>query len=163
MIGRSLRVLIGFCLACLAAGLTVVLFVYAPTETTDVQADRLAEIGWLSLAVATQSAVFAAPLAFIAAVFAEWQRIRGWLYYALVAVVIAAIGFIAQFRTEVSQDAAGIVGSYAAAAFLICGFVAGIVYWLVAGRSAGGQAGPVDGEIIPPAKKSDGPPARVTA
>ena len=95
MIGRAIRVLFGFVLACLAAGLTVVLFVYNPLELADLQSERLSEVGLMTLFAATHSAVFAAPFALIGAGFGEWQRIGSWMYYVLVAVAIAAIGFLA--------------------------------------------------------------------
>ena len=50
MIGRAIRVIFGFALACLAAGLTVVLFVHTPVELVDLQGERLREVGLLSLA-----------------------------------------------------------------------------------------------------------------
>ena len=95
MIGSVLRVLFGFIVACLAAGLTMVLFVYTPAEIVAERAgDRAVEALLLSLAAATQSAIFAAPFALIGAAFGEWQRIGSWLYYVTVAFVIACIGFL---------------------------------------------------------------------
>ena len=161
MIGRSLRVIFGFALACLAAGLTVVLFVYTPVELADLQSERLREVGLLSLAAATHSAVFAAPFALIGAGFGEWQRIGSWMYYVLVAIAIAAIGFAAQFWAE-AQGEASIVNNYAVTAFLLTGFVAGLVYWLFAGRFAGRRDR--EPEIISPARPAaapNGPSARV--
>jgi drug/metabolite transporter (DMT)-like permease len=161
MIGRIIRVIFGFALACLAAGLTVVLFVYTPLELVDLQSERLSEVGLLSLAAATHSAVFAAPFALIGAGFGEWQRIGSWMYYVLVAIAIAAIGFLAQFWTE-AQGEASIVNNYAVTAFLLTGFVAGFVYWLFAGRFAGRRDR--EPEIIPPprpAASPNGPSARV--
>ena len=66
----------------------------------DLQSERLSEVGLLSLAAATHSAVFAAPFALIGAGFGEWQRIGSWMYYVLVAIAIAAIGFLAQYWGE---------------------------------------------------------------
>lgn len=162
MIGRVIRVVLGFVLACLAAGLTVVLFVYTPLELTDLQSERLSEVGLMSLFAATHSAVFAAPFALIGAGFGEWQRIGSWLYYVLVAIAIAAIGFMAQFWTEATGEAS-IVNSYAVTAFVLTGLVAGTVYWLFAGRSAADR-GTMEPEILPPprpAAKPNGPPAQV--
>ena len=160
MIGRAIRVVFGFALACLAAGLTVVLFVHTPVELVDLQSERLREVGLLSLAAATHSAIFAAPFALIGAGFGEWRRIGSWMYYVLVAIAIAAIGFLAQFWAE-SQGEASIVNNYAVTAFLLSGFVAGLVYWLFAGRFARGRDR--QPEIIPPAKPaaaSNGPTAQ---
>ena len=169
MIGGMLRVIFGFVAACLAAGLCMVLFVDTPLElATEHAGDRMAEVGLLALAAATHSAIFAAPFALIGAGFGEWQRIGSWLYYALVGIAIAAVGFLTQFWTE-AEGEASIVNSYAATAFIVTGFVAGLVYWLVSGRSASGYGGQriSSGEIIPPPRsasatdKPDGPSARV--
>jgi hypothetical protein len=145
-------VVFGFALACLAAGLTVVLFVYTPLELVDLQSERLSEVGLLSLAAATHSAVFAAPFALIGAGFGEWQRIGSWMYYVLIAIAIAAVGFLAQFWTE-TQGEASIVNNYAVTAFLLTGFVAGFVYWLFAGRFARDP----EPEIIPPPRPAASP------
>ena len=164
MIRGMLRVIVGFVLACLAAGLTMVLFVYTPLElATEHAGERVSEAGLLALAAATHSAVFAAPFALIGAGFAEWQRIGSWLYYTLVGIAIAGVGFLAQFWTESRQGEASIVNSYAVTAFIVTGFVAGVVYWLVAGRSASGAGGgqTPSVEIIPPPRpEPSGRPGR---
>ena len=160
MIERILRMIFGIALACLAAGLTLVLFVYTPPELVELKSERLSEAGLLSLAAATHSAVFAAPFALIGAGFGEWRRIGSWMYYVLVAIVIAALGFLAQYWTEV-QGEASIVNNYAVTAFLLSGFVAGLVYWLFAGRFARERRR--EPEVIPPAKPaaaSNGPTAQ---
>jgi len=158
-----LRVLLGFALACLAAGLTLVLFVYTPLELAREHAgDRVSEAGLLALAVATHTAMFAAPFALIGAGFAEWRRIGGWLYYVLIGIAIAAVGFAAQSWTESGGEAQGSIrNGYAVAAFLITGGVAGLVYWLCAGRLASaraGRRGPAPNPPAPsPASQADKP------
>ena len=163
MVLGMLRVLLGFALACLAAGLTLVLFVYTPLELAREHAgDRVSEAGLLALAVATHTAMFAAPFALIGAGFAEWQRIGGWLYYVLIGIAIAAVGFAAQSWTESGGEAQGSIrNGYAVAAFLITGGVAGLVYWLCAGRLASaraGRRGPAPNPPAPsPASQADKP------
>ena len=160
MIGRTLRMIFGFVLACLAAGLTLVLFVYTPPELVELKSERLSEAALLSLAAATHSAVFAAPFALIGAGFGEWHRIGSWMYYVLIAIAIATVGFLAQYWTE-AQGAASIANNYAVTAFLVTGFVAGFVYWLFAGRFARGRN--PEPEIVPPPKPaaaSNGPSAQ---
>lgn len=153
MISGMLRVIIGFVFACLAAGFTMVLFVYTPLElATELIGERLSEAALLSLAAGTHSAVFAAPFALIGAGFGEWQRIGSWLYYVLVGIAIAGVGFLAQFWTEATGEAS-IVNSYAVTAFIVAGFVAGIVYWLFSGRYAArpdGQQTSTPDAIAPP-------------
>lgn len=163
MVLGMLRVLLGFALACLAAGLTLVLFVYTPLELAREHAGgRVSEAGLLALAVATHTAMFAAPFALIGAGFAEWRRIGGWLYYVLIGIAIAAVGFAAQSWTESGGEAQGSIrNGYAVAAFLITGGVAGLVYWLCAGRLASaraGRRGPAPNPPAPsPASQADKP------
>jgi MFS family permease len=141
MIGSILRVLFGFVLACLAAGATLVLFVYTPVELASDAGERVQEAGLLTLAAATHAAVFAAPFALIGAAIGEWRAISSWTYYALVGVVIAVIGFLVQYWSEGGREPVSILNSYALSAFLVTGLVAGLVYWLASGR----YAGPSDG------------------
>jgi drug/metabolite transporter (DMT)-like permease len=155
MIGRSLRVIFGCALAYLAVGLTLVSFIYTPLEMASAPTgDRASEAGLLSLAVATHSARYTGWLALIGMGFGEWRRIGSWMYYVLVAIAIAAIGFLAQFWAE-AQGEASIVNNYAATAFLLTGFVAGLVYWLFAGRFAGRRDR--EPEIISPARPATPP------
>lgn len=161
MIGRIVRVLVGFIVACLAAGLTIVLFVYTPVELAMDAGDRLTEVGLLSLAAATHSAVFAAPFALIGAAIGEWRNIVSWTYYALVGVLIAVVGFLVQYWSEGGGGPASILNSYALSAFLVTGLIAGLVYWLVSGRYAGVFEGsvPMDDASPPPARPMP-PPSR---
>jgi hypothetical protein len=159
MIASILRVLFGFVLACLAAGATIVLFVYTPVELAMDSVDRMEEAGLLSLAAATHTAVFAAPFALIGAAVGEWRGIGSWTYYALVGVLIAVIGFLAQYWSEGGGGPATILNSYALSAFLVTGLVGGLVYWLFSGRYASVADGSVSvGEASPPSRPA--PPAR---
>jgi hypothetical protein len=143
MLGRILRVLFGFVLACLAAGLTLVLFVYTPAELASLNAStavpRLSEAGLLALAAATHAGVFAAPVALLGAVIGEWRRHRGLGYYALLGIGIAGLGFFLQYRSEAAGDLS-ILNTYALSAFALTGLIGGLVYWLGAGRHAGGRS-----------------------
>ncbi len=140
--GRLLKVLLGFAIACLAAGITKVLFVFTPAELAslpaDVASDRMSRAMDLSLGVAAQSALFSAPFALVAAAIGEWRRISSWTYYALIGIAIALVGFLAQHSIELPGQPS-IVNNYALTAFLTSGFMAGLFYWLFAGRSAGGD------------------------
>jgi hypothetical protein len=138
MIGRLFRILSGFILACLAAGLTKVLFAYSPSELQslppEIAGDRLA----LAMPIATHAAIFSAPFALIAIWLGEWRRWRDWAYYAAAAMAIALIGFFAQYSSETEQLGWSILNSnYPLVAFLTTGFVAGLTYWLFSGRMAG--------------------------
>ncbi len=149
MIGTLARVLYGFLLACLTAGLVKVLFVMTPYELaaspSGVLLERLGQMALLTLLAATHSAIFAAAFMLIAAGVGEWLKIRTLPYYLLAGVAIALLGFAAQFSSEAGGQPT-VLNNYALKAFLTAGFFSGLVYWLSAGRSAGGGAAAADGD-----------------
>jgi hypothetical protein len=140
------RVLIGFLIACIAAALTSLLFVVTPVEligwlSVDDGGERFARFGLLWLAATTQSVIFSALFALLAVVIAEWLGQRGWVYYVNSGVLIAVLGFLAQWASEpTGQNWSVVNSSYPLVAFLATGFVGGFVYWMWAGRFAGGTA-----------------------
>ncbi len=144
MLLAIVRVLLGFAVACLAAGVVQVLFVITPAEIASSGPSALMErvrgAGVLWLIAATQSAVFAAPFALVAAGLAEWQGIRGRVYYAFGGLGIAIAGFLTQLAGETGGQT--VVNGYALAMFVVTGLAAGLVYWVAAGRLAcrGGPA-----------------------
>src|SRR5690606_38127684 len=86
-------------------------------------------------------------------------RLRSWLYYASVGVIIALGGFSAEYLNEVPGEPS-ILNNYALAAFLAAGILGGLAYWLFAGRRAGGRRG----DAPPPTEVTDegGPVAHAT-
>lgn len=142
MIRSTVRILTGLIAAYVAAGLVQALFVVTPWEMAGAAtpAERLETASYFAGVAATQSAVFATPFAVLAVLFAEWQGIRSWVFYALAGLAIALAGFAAQYSSE--GGGATIMNDYAFRAFLTTGFVAGFVYWMIAGRSGGGAAVP---------------------
>lgn len=130
------RVLFGLILACVAAALTQVVFAVPPLHTAAAEFDR----GELTLLAATHFMLFSAPFALVAAAIAEWQAIRSFGFYAFTAIAIALAGFAAQYVSEGTDLT--ILNDYAIKAFLSAGFAGGLVYWIVAGRNAGGA--PID-------------------
>lgn len=134
MAAKLTRVLLGFLAANLVAGLVLVLFVVTPSDIA-ADSDRMPGAGLLALSAATQSAIFSAAFALLAAAFAEWQNLRGWLYYALTGVAIAAAGLMVQYSGEAPTQT--ILNDYAVRAFMATGILAGLTYWFIAGRRAG--------------------------
>lgn len=137
-----LRVIFGFVVACLVAGVVTVAFVVTPADVAslapDAQAERLASAGVLALLAATHSAIFAFPFAIITITVSEIWRIRSWVYHAVAGTLIAFAGLAAEVAQEVPGQPS-ILNNYAAAAFLAIGVLSGSAYWLVAGRGAGGR------------------------
>ena len=140
MIVRGVRVIVGFGIACLAAALTLVLFVYTPAETlgmpSGMRADRLAEAWQFTLAVTPHVAIFSAAFALLGIALAEARGIAAWPYYVLVGIGIAVAGFMMQHFTE-SPRQPTILQNYALVAFLVAGAAGGLVYWYLSGRYAG--------------------------
>lgn len=142
MIASFLRIIFGFVLACLAAAATKVAFVITPTDILalepNARLEQLARAGVLMLAVATQSAIFAAPFAAIVIFFGHRHRLRGWPFYVFTGLIISLLGFATLFVTE-SSGIPTIANAYAAAAYTFAGMIGGYVYWVVSGRLAGSK------------------------
>jgi hypothetical protein len=158
MMSTLARVITGFVLACLTAGLVQVLFVITPAQLlgapSEVFPQRAGEVGVLALLASTHSAIFASAFALIAVVIGEYMRIRLLPYYLLAGTMIAVLGFVAQYASEVAGQPT-IFNTYAMMAFLTSGFCAGLVYWLVAGRgghSTRGSSRHVDTSGVPTPK-----------
>lgn len=136
------RVLLGFTLACLTAGLVQVLYVITPSDLAGspggLIAERLGGTAVLALETATHFAIFAFAFTLIATGFAEWLGIRALPYYLAAGVLIALLGFAAQFSSEAGGQPS-VLNNYALQAFITTGFFAGLVYWLISGQFAGGQ------------------------
>ncbi len=125
-------------LASLAAGLVTVLFVDIDVLSGPI--DRLpktlAVTIDLALLAATHIGIFSFVFVLITAAIGEWFSIRKLAFYLVIGVVIALLGFSAQYASEVVGQAT-IFNNYAIKAFLTVGFVGGFVYWLAAGQFAG--------------------------
>ena len=140
MLAALTRIVFGLILACLTAGLVQTLFVVTPFDLANADAvpESLANAGLLTLFAATHSAVFVAPFGVIAALLGEWQHVRQLLYYALIGIVIAMAGLFLLHMSE--AGGLTILNPYALIAYFMTGLIAGLVYWLVAGRFAGSRS-----------------------
>ena len=140
------RVLLGFVLACLVAGLVQVFYVRTPSEFAAVPANELPYLAGnsleLALLAATHSAIFSAAFALIIAGISEWLSLKTIAYSLAAGMGIALLGFVAQYSSEVSGQPS-ILNNYALQAYLTAGFFAGLTYWLVAGRYAGIRRDPI--------------------
>ena len=130
MLVSLIRFVLGFVAAVLVAGAVQVAFVAGADLMAGASTSRLESLGLLVLLAATQSAVFSAPFAVLAAVVAGSQRLRSALYYAAVGIAIAIAGFFAQYVGEAGPGT--ILNRYALAAYVASGLAAGLSYWYVA-------------------------------
>ncbi|MBS0252107.1 MAG: hypothetical protein JSR78_13695 [Proteobacteria bacterium] len=138
LIGTLARIVFGLTLASLAAGLVTVLFVDigALSGTSQQWPKSLTEVIDLSLLAATHIAIFSSAFVLIAALIGEWFSIRTLSYYLLAGIVIALLGFSAQYASEVAGQPT-IFNNYAIKTFLTVGFFGGFIYWLAAGQFTG--------------------------
>jgi hypothetical protein len=134
MLRSALRILVGFAAACLVAGATQVLFVVDPNGIF-ASRESAAAAGLLTAMAATQAATFALPFAVIAIGVSEIFGLRGWLTFTVWGVLIALSAYATVVAGEGGQ--VSLRNSYALWAFVASGAVAGITYWLLAGRAAG--------------------------
>lgn len=161
MLATFARVLTGFVLACLTAGLAQILFIMTPAQFVQLTAqgfqERASQAGVLTLLAATHAAIFSAAFTLIAGGIGESFRIRTPVYYIATGAIIAALGFTAQYASEVAGQPT-IFNAYAMTAFAVSGLLAGFVYWLAAGRYAGGPeiesigSKPSGSDTAPPVK-----------
>ena len=127
MLVSLIRFFLGFVAAVLVAGVVQVAFV---AGTDVLSGARLQGLGLLVLLAATQSAVFSAPFAILAAMVAASQPIRSLVYFAAVGLAIGLAGFVAQYVGEAGPET--ILNRYALAAYVVSGLAAGLAYWYVA-------------------------------
>ena len=87
------------------------------------------KLGLIGIAGVSAFAVLGGPLVLVAALVGEAFRIRSWVYYAFAGGLASAAGLVT-LGTE------GFIHNQIAA-MIASGLVAGLVYWLIAGRGAG--------------------------
>jgi hypothetical protein len=142
---RIVRVVLGFALACLAAAVTLVAFVYAPGNWAalgaELSGERLSEAGFFALVITPHVIVAAALPALLAAFYAETRKVAGWAFYGLAGIGVGLAGFLLQHLTE-APDLESIFQAYALIAFLTAGLIGGLVYWAASGRFAVRAAAP---------------------
>lgn len=138
LVATLARIIFGLALASLGAGLVTVLFVDVDvlTGAANDLPKTIGETVDLALLAATHIAIFSFVFVFIAAAIGEWFSIRVLSFYLLVGVIIALLGFTAQYMSEVAGQPT-IFNNYAVKAFVTVGFFAGFIYWLAAGQFAG--------------------------
>lgn len=135
------RVMFGFLLASLAAGLVTVMFVTTPIDVLTEPIERLPKTAGetieLGLLAATHLGIFASVFVLIVAILSESFSVRSLTFYLFAGVAISMLGFVAQYASEVVGQPTTILNNYAVKAFLTIGFFGGFFYWLAAGQFAG--------------------------
>jgi hypothetical protein len=140
---RFFAVGFGFILAILAGSITLFLLggrwaaeeanAFTPQDADDVWRLVNAGLGVIAFFFTVAPVLTLLP-ALAAAVIGEVARVRSLLYYLVAGGASAALMPLIATNAEVTQNS-----TYAAPYFSImatAGFVAGLVYWLIAGRNA---------------------------
>lgn len=138
MFAALFRILFGLFVAAIVAGCVQVMFALTPAELAVAGPDRWLIAATWAADTAVFSLVFAAPLVLLIGIFSEVLRVRSFAFYILAGVFVALAGFAALYSNEGPTDPT-LANSYAIATYLTTGFVSGLMYWLVAGRFAGGR------------------------
>lgn len=134
---RLVMITIGFIAAAMTAG---VLIAFMTKVITPSEVGQLSDTGFdagliiLAMALASIAGYVAFFPAMLIIIFSELSQRRSWLYYAICGGVTAALTplIITLFKDSERQS------DYETFAMTVAaGMIAGIVYWLVAGRNAG--------------------------
>ena len=137
---RTLVIAFAFLVSCMVAAFVVAYGLVAPelSDFTRGSPEYFLVLLFLGGAAGMVTPVYVFAPSFIAILVAEMFSLRSVLYYALCG---AFIGALAYFLTDVSARMQG-TGTVAPITrelqyLTAAGIIAGFVYWLIAGRSAG--------------------------
>jgi hypothetical protein len=140
---RIIRILIGWLVACFGAALTYAILGHSP-GTLDAaldQAPTILDKGFAdSMSLTAAIAFFSAIPALLGVQYAEQYSIRSWMYYAILSLVFAVAAYWLAIGAETvpSKTEGSLYGTVTLA---LMGLVFGTIYWLLAGRYAGLDAG----------------------
>jgi len=139
VLARLVVIVAGYCLACLSGAAMLLLVapetgLFNPPPYSDTL-DLLARALTLINLILDAPVLLAAGLALSAVVLSEIARFKGWAYHALSWGASGALAAAASPWLWAAGAPLGIAQEIMIA-FLAAGFVAGCVYWLVAGKNA---------------------------
>lgn len=140
LLGRLIVIAFGFFLASLAAALTATAGLdraYGFTTATGDPFGDFVTVWVLSVLVSAMAiSQFSLALAGIVIVVTESFALRSWLYYAAAGAVMGVLALVT-LETEHGRAMSSRMADFEALIFVAAGLVAGLVYWLIAGRNAG--------------------------
>lgn len=142
LLGRIFVIFLAFCVACLAAGIVMVAAVLFP-DWSDVQLGI--EDGTFAI-VSSIGFIFVSGFALLPALLAafvtEALSIRSVLFYALAGAVVGVVCYLGLTEFDpATMRFNGIVRRHLEI-MTGAGVIAGLVYWMIAGRNAGAWRGP---------------------
>jgi len=134
LIGRLLWVGLAYLIACFAAGTTFVMSIAGAAYTLSLD---VAGVGFTSLVVSAILVVWAFVPAAVAITIAEIFRIQNWIFYTVIGVAVPIIAIRGLEMFEPTLDEVVVTDTMSPLFYVAPGLVAGLVYWIVAGRDAG--------------------------
>lgn len=137
-LGRFALIVAGYAVAAFAASAFLNVLLYGSLDLTPDEAAG-ALTGSIAFTIPVV-AVFVAYFAFVPSIVAilagELLGRRDWLFYALAGAAVSLVMLVGLFGAGPGQDGT-MVYARLSATVLGAGIVAGVTYWLVAGRMAG--------------------------
>ncbi|MBZ0217493.1 MAG: hypothetical protein K8F25_13120 [Fimbriimonadaceae bacterium] len=134
ILGRIIWIIIAYLICSFAAGMAFVLTIAGASGALTLD---FGEIAGTAFVVSTVISMLAFVPAVVAIVIAEIFSFRNWIYYVAAGAISSfiAIGGAGLFDRSLDQASESDTGFVTL--FLVPGVVAGLVYWLAAGRDAG--------------------------
>ena len=139
MLNRFAMIFLAFVIASAAAGITIAVALLGPDWSALSDTNQRLDFWVLVfLAASFSGAVIILPL-FLLVVLAESFRLRSVLLYTVAGAVVMVFGyFMSGFAEHLDATAASVPAINRVAITVAAGVVFGLVYWLLAGRKAGG-------------------------
>jgi hypothetical protein len=134
---RIIVIFFAFCVACFAAGAVIVMAVIFP-EWSDVRLGL--DDGTFAIITAVGFVFvsgFALLPAIVAAVITEGLSIRSVLFYAVAGAVVGAICYLGMANFDAATMTVHGLVRRELEVMTGAGVIAGLVYWMIAGRNAG--------------------------
>ncbi|MFN0265050.1 hypothetical protein ACKTEK_14360 [Tepidamorphus sp. 3E244] len=129
---RILIMFFAFAMAALAAAAIAaggIVAIDGPPTLEEPPLELMGKVMLMGLAGSSVVAALAGPVALVVGLVGEVFQFRSWVYYTLGGALAAVAGMAVSGYERFDQGSA--------TAVLTAGLVAGLVYWLIAGRGAG--------------------------
>ena len=143
---RLTKIIAGYLVGCVASGMTIVLASFLPHYVESALSPELVLIGWVWATATAATLIYSALPTLLVVVYAEHAKIRSVGYYvsggALIGIVAVTLFLVLMLWLGGSMwgfisGRTPTVMSFMFGSCVLAGIVAGLVYWLMAGRHAG--------------------------
>jgi hypothetical protein len=144
LFGRIIVILVALILAIMAAGITLAIGIIAP-DWAGIDSDPVERLSFFIVSFFATSFVGAVAIlpAALLIVISEAARLRSFLFYGVGGALVGLASYYGSdisVRLENTTDVPPVANALQLAA--AAGIIGGLVYWLIAGRNAGGWREP---------------------